>query len=141
MEQIPTFVLPPVAIRVLIVDDHDGYRRMLRRLLTWEGLDVVGEAGDGCAGVIAARHWVPDLVLTDFHMPVMDGLQLARMLKDGPQPPPVILLTSEPGRLGDAELRAAGVAAMLEKGCDIATIAATARRLAAPRGALAAHVA
>ena len=60
--------------RVLLVDDQDLVRQGLRLILEMGGLDVVGEAGDGRAGVEAAVGLRPDVVLMDLHMPVMDGV-------------------------------------------------------------------
>ncbi|NTU83493.1 MAG: response regulator [Chloroflexales bacterium] len=110
-------------IRLLIVEDHDSYRRILRRMLEAEGLEVVGEAGDGCAAIVAARHYAPDVILSDYHMPIMDGIAMARLIKAGPQPPPIILLSSETWGLID-RARTVGIDQVLEKGCTITSICA-----------------
>ncbi len=61
-------------IRVLLVDDHPVVRSGLAGLLDAEdGIEVVGEAGDGAEGVARAAELRPDLVLMDLRMPVMDG--------------------------------------------------------------------
>jgi len=60
--------------RVLLVDDQDLVRQGLRLILEMGGFEVVGEAGDGRAGVDAAVELAPDVVLMDLHMPVMDGV-------------------------------------------------------------------
>lgn len=117
------------AIRVLLVDDHNGFRRSLRRLLEAEGLDVVGEAGDGCAGVLACRHWAPDVVLTDLSMPLMDGLAMARLIKAGPQPPAIVLLSGKGRTMDNALLQSVALDGLLEKGCSAETIVATVRNL------------
>ena len=61
-------------VRVVIIDDTSDLRELLRVALTRGGMEVVGEAGDGLAGIEAVRLERPDLVLLDLSMPVMDGL-------------------------------------------------------------------
>ena len=64
------------SIRLLLCDDAAQLRRLYRMLFDAEqDFVVVGEAGDGAAGVIAARQLQPDVVLLDIAMPVMDGLE------------------------------------------------------------------
>ncbi|SEU41674.1 response regulator [Nonomuraea wenchangensis] len=86
-----------MSVRVLIVDDHEVVRQGLRFVLEQEdGIEVVGEAGDGEAALRAVRALRPDVMLLDLVMPVMDGLRALRALReagDGPAPA-VIVLTS-----------------------------------------------
>jgi signal transduction histidine kinase/ActR/RegA family two-component response regulator len=62
-------------LRVVIVDDTADLRELLRLALVRGGMRVVGEAGDGRAGIEAVRLGRPDVVLLDLSMPVMDGLE------------------------------------------------------------------
>ncbi|CCH87232.1 Two-component signal transduction response regulator [Modestobacter italicus] len=83
------------AIRVLLVDDEELVRFGLRTVLeSVGGFEVVGEAGDGAAGVAAARELRPDVVLTDIRMPGMDGLAATRAILALPDPPQVAVLTT-----------------------------------------------
>jgi DNA-binding NarL/FixJ family response regulator len=82
-----------VAPSALIVDDHDGFRAVARRLLESGGFDVVGEAGNGNAAVEAARELRPDLVLLDVGLPDIDGFAVAERLAAEPDPPLVVLTT------------------------------------------------
>jgi DNA-binding NarL/FixJ family response regulator len=79
--------------RILIVDDHAGFRAQARALLEAEGFDVVGEVGDGASASLAARDLKPDLVLLDVGLPDIDGFTVAlEIAPDGP--PPLVVLTS-----------------------------------------------
>jgi CheY-like chemotaxis protein len=84
---------PPVSPRALIVDDHASFRAVARRLLEGGGFEVVGEAADGAAAIAAARDLRPDFVLLDVGLPDMDGIAVAGLLADEPDPP-IVVLTS-----------------------------------------------
>lgn len=100
---------------VLIVDDNDDMRRYLRTLL----LDryYVLEASDGQSGWKLARESVPDLVISDVMMPVMDGLTFCAKLKADPLTShiPVILLTARSTEQQQAEGLSQGADAYLTK--------------------------
>jgi len=85
-------------LRVLIVDDEAPSRRRLRELLDdcagAMPLAVVGEAANGREAMEILHAVASDLVLTDIHMPAMDGLELARHLLKLQQPPVVIFTTA-----------------------------------------------
>jgi len=64
------------ALRILIVDDNADIRRMIRLKLELEGgFEVVPDAVDGASGLLAVESSLPDVVLLDLSMPVMDGLE------------------------------------------------------------------
>jgi len=81
--------------RVLIVDDDAPIRLLCRVNLEAEGMDVL-EAGDGPAGLEAARTERPDVVLLDVMLPRMDGWQVAERLLDEPATAeiPIVFLTA-----------------------------------------------
>ena len=80
---------------MLIVDDHAVVREGLRTFLDLQdGLEVVGEAGDGAEAVEAARRLEPDVVLMDLVMPRVDGVQAMRELREDVPGARVIVLTS-----------------------------------------------
>jgi DNA-binding NarL/FixJ family response regulator len=69
-------------MRVLVADDHSLFRDGLVSLLEAAGYTVVGQAGNGQEAVELARSLRPELVLLDIHMPVMNGLEALRQIKD-----------------------------------------------------------
>jgi len=79
---------------VLIVDDHDGFRRDARALLEGDGFDVVGEAADGESAVSAATRLRPGLVWLDIQLPDADGFEVVLRLVAGADPPAVVLTSS-----------------------------------------------
>jgi DNA-binding NarL/FixJ family response regulator len=68
-------------IRVLIVDDTPHVRKMLVMMLSVDDLAVVGDAEDGPTAIQACDDLAPDVVVLDFKMPDMDGLETARQIK------------------------------------------------------------
>lgn len=85
---------PNSAFRILVVEDSTTQAELLKRLLTQHGYDVF-LARDGAEGLEMAQRQKPDIILSDIMMPVMDGYQMCRKIKDieGVKHIPVILLT------------------------------------------------
>ena len=86
-----------MSVRVLLVDDQAMVRAGFRLILESEpGIEVVGDAEDGVAGVAAARALRPDVTLMDVQMPTMDGLAATRALLGGAgeRPTRVLILTT-----------------------------------------------
>ena len=70
-----------MSIRVLLVDDQELVRTGFRMVLTdEEGIEVVGEAGNGRDAIAAAERQRPDVIVMDIRMPVMDGIEATRRL-------------------------------------------------------------
>ncbi len=84
-------------VKVLVVDDQALVREGIASLLVIQpGIDVVATAEDGRQAVELAREYMPDLVLMDIKMPVMDGIAAAEaILKDSPQIKILMLTTLE----------------------------------------------
>ncbi|HHT11573.1 MAG TPA: response regulator [Propionibacterium sp.] len=78
---------------VLVAEDEALIRLDLVELLTEEGYDVVGEAGDGEEAVKLARELVPDLVIMDVKMPKMDGITAAEIIAEE-RIAPIVMLTA-----------------------------------------------
>ena len=66
--------------RVLVVDDHAGFRATARRVLEADGWSVIGEAADGASAIAAAQRLEPDVVLLDIGLPDDDGFAIADRL-------------------------------------------------------------
>jgi len=69
--------------RILVVDDEPDERFLVGRALRKQGHDVT-VAGNGAAGLKVAQEQIPDLVVTDIMMPVMDGVEFMRQLRGDP---------------------------------------------------------
>ena len=82
-------------IRVLIVDDHSIVRKGVKALLAEsEGIDVVGEAGDGREAITQAETLQPDVILMDLVMPIMDGIEAISHITTNQPETRILALTS-----------------------------------------------
>lgn len=108
--------------RVLVVDDLDNHRDGLARLLRWDGWEV-DTAPNGFAALDIARARTPDVVVTDLHMPGMNGLELIRKLHAHDARIPVILVTATSSANLDAAATLAGAACCMMKPLDLARLA------------------
>ena len=111
-------------IRVLLADDHAQFREGLKEmLLTDEGIEVVGEAGDGAQASEVAGRVRPDVVILDLAMPVMDGREaLGPILREVWPPPRVVILTMHGGSGQRRELLGMGASSFLAKSASLAEI-------------------
>jgi DNA-binding NarL/FixJ family response regulator len=80
--------------RLLIVDDHAGFRSFARALFEAEGFDVVGEAADGNGAVEAVSALSPDVVLLDVALPDVDGFAVCDQLTGNANGPAVVMTSS-----------------------------------------------
>jgi DNA-binding NarL/FixJ family response regulator len=103
------------ATTLLIVDDHDDFRRQARALLEAEGLVVIGEAADGRTALQAAAALRPDVVLLDVGLPDVDGFEVARQLAAAAWSPRVVLISSREAGTYGARLAGAAAAGFVRK--------------------------
>ena len=104
----------PATRRVVIAEDEALIRMDLAEMLSEEGYDVVGQAGDGARAVELAEELRPDLVILDVKMPVLDGIAAAERIA-GQRIAPVVILTAFSQRDLVERARDAGAMAYLVK--------------------------
>lgn len=103
--------------RVLLIDDHPVIRQGLARLLEEQtDIAVVGEAGDGKAGVDMARELRPDVIVMDISMPVMDGVAATQVISSELPGIAVIGLSMHEDPVMESAMRAAGAVDFVTKG-------------------------
>ena len=106
-------------LRFLVCDDNPHMRRILRTLLHSFGAREVYEAEDGATALEMYSHYVPDIVIADWAMPIFDGLELAQMIRQpdskGNPYAPIIMLTGHSEKRRVIEARDTGVTEFLAK--------------------------
>jgi len=103
------------AIKVMIVDDTDHVRRMLRNMLELDGFLVVGEAGNGPDAIASIDKAGPDVVVIDYKMPEMDGLETAARIRTARPDQVMILYTAFVDAELESRAREVGVSVVLGK--------------------------
>jgi CheY-like chemotaxis protein len=106
-------------LRFLVIDDNAHMRRMLRTLLHGFGAREVHEAEDGASGLESFTQHLPDIVITDWAMPIFDGLELTQMIRQpGANSNPyvaIIMLTGHSEKKRVVAARDAGITEFLAK--------------------------
>jgi DNA-binding NarL/FixJ family response regulator len=114
--------------RILVVDDYEPFRLVVRKMLERDGFQVVGEASDGSGAIDAVRTLRPDVVLLDVHLPGDDGFIVCERLQRFAPAPEVVLTSSHDvgafrrrlrasparGFISKADLTPAALVALLE---------------------------
>lgn len=115
-------------IRVMVVDDTIHVRTMLRTMLELDGFEVVAEAGSGPEAIDQLTDSAPDVVVVDYKMPKVDGIETTRMIRELQPDQIVILYTAFLD--DDLERRAAdaGVTVSLGKVSGLASLELEIRR-------------
>jgi DNA-binding NarL/FixJ family response regulator len=103
-------------IRVAIVEDNDVFREALEILLGLSGdIDVVATAADGRAGVAACEEVRPDVIVLDYRLPDVDGVETARSIQDRCPDAAIVALTAAAEGPQVEALLSAGAVACLTK--------------------------
>ena len=106
----------PKPLRVLIADDHRLFAEALEAILTTdERIEVVGQASDGAQAVELVRKLDPDVVLMDVSMPVLDGFEATREIREESEGVRVLMLTGSNSRADVDRSREAGASGYVTK--------------------------
>ena len=108
--------------RVLVVDDNEVIRLIVRSALEMHTSYVVNEAVDGVDALEKADTLNPDLVVMDLSMPRMSGLDATRTLKKAHPPTQVVLFTLHKDSVSDSDAHRAGVSAVVAKSDGLETL-------------------
>lgn len=132
---------PPAPVRVLIADDQSLIRLGFRMVLdAADGIEVVGEAGDGAEAIAATESLRPDVVLMDVRMPGVDGITAtARIARDHPEVRVLVLTTFDLDEYAFGALRA-GAGGFLLKDAGREELVAAVRAVAAGEATLAPRI-
>ena len=116
-----------VPIRLLLADDHRLLREGLRRSLTDEGFEIVGEAADGEEAVDLVDELLPDLVLMDVTMPNLNGVEATKLIHARHPEVRIVMLTMHADAEVVADAIRGGANGYLVKDCSTDEIAAAIR--------------
>ncbi len=116
-------------MRILLVEDNEILRQLLLQLLEDDGVNEVAEACDGEEAMKRIPHVRPQLIVTDFHMPHMDGIRFTKAIRAAGIATPIVMITA----MADPELaevaRDAGVTEFLSKADESNILRATFRKI------------
>ena len=118
--------------RILIIDNSVPIRDLVRAFITrCPGFEICGEAGDGFEGVEKGIELRPDLIILDFSMPRINGLQAASILHQSLPNTPIILFTLYKDAISNGMAHEAGVDSVVSKTDQLSTLANEVQRLTA----------
>jgi CheY-like chemotaxis protein len=107
------------ALKVLLVDDNAHMRAITSAVLQSAGIRAVREATDGGAALAIVRDYMPDLVIVDFNMFPLDGVEFTRLIRNSPDSAnpylPIIMMTGHSEKRRVYEARDAGVTEFVVK--------------------------
>jgi DNA-binding NarL/FixJ family response regulator len=125
--------MPPV--RIVLVEDNEVFRDALELLLGMRtDVEIVASVGDGVAAVAAAKEYRPDVVLMDYRLPTLDGIQATAQVVEEAPGVAVVALTASADDAEREALVEAGAVACLTKDQELEEIVAAILQAAAVAG-------
>ncbi len=118
------------SLRILLADDHAILREGIRRSFESAGEEVVGEAANGEEALELAVATNPDVIVMDLSMPVLDGIDATRRIKEQMPDAKVVVLTMHDDVESTRKAVGAGAAGFMSKGSSFADVLATVRGVA-----------
>ena len=118
--------------RILIVDDGDSVRDIIRIFVEKEGFQVCGEAANGVEAIEKAKALRPDLIVLDLAMPGMNGVEAASVLNGTMPGVPIIVLTMYEEFLGGSLASVNGIKAVVSKTDSLTRLVACVKELLPP---------
>jgi DNA-binding NarL/FixJ family response regulator len=116
--------------RLLIVEDNPTVRKAIRAFLAGRSdLEVCGEAVDGVDAIEKASELRPDLIVLDFSMPRMHGLEAGRRLRELMPAVPLVLFTMHSDAVSESDLARAGIKIAVSKTSGLDTLVKEVQRL------------
>jgi DNA-binding NarL/FixJ family response regulator len=112
-------------VRILVVDDHQMLREALVGMLAAAGFEVVGAVGDGADATSLAVELTPDVVLMDLSIPVLNGLDATRLLREVVPGVAIVVFSAFDSPELKRQAFDAGAVAYLPKGCSAERLRAT----------------
>jgi DNA-binding NarL/FixJ family response regulator len=117
-----------MAVRILLIEDNDVFRTALEVLLTLGGdIEIAGSEPDGTDVVDRCREVEPDVVLVDYRLPGLDGVQVTRLVREHAPGVAVVALTAAAGKREIEALLDAGAVACIGKDRPLDEIVETVR--------------
>ncbi len=108
--------LPDRRLRILVADDHAVIRKLLRTTLEQHPqLEVCAEAGDGATAIKTAKEVKPDVVILDLNMPVLNGFEAAREIKNDVPQAAIVIASSHVDKAFVEAAKRVGVRAYVAK--------------------------
>ncbi len=107
--------MPSSTRTVLLVGDNATIRQILCGLFESAGFCICAEAANGAEAIEQAAKYQPDLIVLDLSMPVLNGLETAKVLRKTLPPTPIILFTMYAGSILKKEALAAGISSVVSK--------------------------